>query len=94
MLVPIRPDDPTAAANRAAWAGLQQFTRPYLCAFSDADPITGGADRVLRKLIPGCANQPPHHDHRRPFPPGGQRARTRRGRGRLHRRHLLIPPAA
>lgn len=28
-----------------------------LCAFSDSDPITAGADRVLRKLIPGAAGQ-------------------------------------
>lgn len=57
MLVPISPDDPAAEANRAAWAGLQKFTRPFLCAFSDGDPITAGADRALRKLIPGAEGQ-------------------------------------
>jgi haloalkane dehalogenase len=36
----------------------EQFTKPFLCAFSDSDPITRGADRVLRARIPGCADQP------------------------------------
>jgi len=57
VLVPISPDDPTAAANRAAWEGLRQFERPFLCAFSDSDPITAGGDRPLRKLIPGAREQ-------------------------------------
>ncbi|MBA3743836.1 haloalkane dehalogenase [Sporichthya sp.] len=57
MLVPITPDDPAAAANRAAWEVLASFERPFLCAFADGDPITAGADRVLRKLIPGCTDQ-------------------------------------
>lgn len=56
-LVPTSPNDPAAAPNRAAWAGLQRFDRPFLCAFSDADPITRGADAPLRKLIPGAAGQ-------------------------------------
>jgi len=57
VLVPISPDDPAAAANRAAWEGLRQFERPFLCAFSDSDPITAGGDRPLRKLIPGAREQ-------------------------------------
>lgn len=57
-LVPTTPDDPSAAANRAAWDTLAGFTRPFLCAFSDADPITAGSDRALRERIPGCAGQP------------------------------------
>ncbi|WP_057003410.1 haloalkane dehalogenase [Mycobacterium kyorinense] len=54
MLVPTSPDDPAAAANRAAWESLREYDRPFLCAFSDQDPITRGADRVLRSLIPGA----------------------------------------
>lgn len=53
-LVPTRPDDPAAAANRAAWEGLQRFDKPFLTAFSDGDPITGGGDRVFQKLVPGA----------------------------------------
>ncbi|MEZ0341467.1 haloalkane dehalogenase [Mycobacterium sp. pV006] len=57
-LVPTAPDDPAAEANRAAWAGLRTYERPFLCAFSDSDPITRGADAPLRKLIPGAAGRP------------------------------------
>lgn len=56
-LVPITPDDPEAANNRAAWAVLMQFEKPFLTAFSDSDPITRGADAVLQKLIPGTRGQ-------------------------------------
>ena len=57
LLVPTTPDDPASAANRAAWAVLHTFEKPFLCAFSDGDPITAGADRVLLEEIPGCAGQ-------------------------------------
>ncbi|MCU0269509.1 MAG: haloalkane dehalogenase [Acidimicrobiales bacterium] len=56
-LVPTRPDDPAAPANRAAWEALERFEKPFLCAFSDRDPITAGADRHLRERIPGAAGQ-------------------------------------
>ncbi len=58
LLVPTSPDDPAAPANRAAWEVLGRFDKPFLCAFSDSDPITRGADAVLGKLIPGAAGQP------------------------------------
>jgi haloalkane dehalogenase len=58
MLVPTAPADPESAANRAAWEVLERFDRPFLCAFSDSDPITAGSDRVLRERIPGCVGQP------------------------------------
>jgi haloalkane dehalogenase len=57
MLVPTTPDDPAAAANRSAWEVLSRFDRPFLCAFSDSDPITRVAEPVLRKLIAGAAGQ-------------------------------------
>jgi haloalkane dehalogenase len=58
MLVPIRPDDPAAAANRRAWERLGEWRKPFLTAFGDSDPITRGADEALRQRIPGCAGQP------------------------------------
>jgi haloalkane dehalogenase len=58
VLVPTRPDDPASAPNRAAWRVLEQYDRPFLTAFSDRDPITAGAERVLRERIPGAADQP------------------------------------
>jgi haloalkane dehalogenase len=54
MLVPTAPSDPAAAANRAAWDVLERFEKPFLCAFSDGDPITRGADRELIRRIPGA----------------------------------------
>ena len=53
-LVPTSPDDPAAAANKAAWETLQHFERPFLTAFSDADPITKGGFAVFQKLVPGA----------------------------------------
>ncbi|RZU38676.1 haloalkane dehalogenase [Fluviicoccus keumensis] len=58
LLVPVTPEDPAAPANRAAWETLMKFDKPFLCAFSDKDPITAKAAPVLQKLIPGCAGQP------------------------------------
>ena len=56
-LVPTRPDDPAAEANRRAWQVLGTFDRPFLCAFSDSDPITAGGDRPFRDHVPGAAGQ-------------------------------------
>jgi haloalkane dehalogenase len=58
LLVPISPDDPASAANREAWDVLRAWTKPFLTAFSDRDPITAGADRLLQTEIPGCQGQP------------------------------------
>ncbi len=58
LLVPIDPDDPAAQANRAAWKVLERFEKPFLCAFSDGDPIMRGLDAPLRERIPGAAGQP------------------------------------
>jgi haloalkane dehalogenase len=58
MLVPTRPDDPASEANRRAWTVLSAWDKPFLCAFSDRDPITKGADRVFLSTVPGCAGQP------------------------------------
>lgn len=57
LLVPTRPDDPAAEPNRRAWAQLERFDKPFLCAFSDSDAITAGADGVLCGRIPGAAGQ-------------------------------------
>jgi haloalkane dehalogenase len=57
VLVPQTPDAPGAAANRAAWVGLAAFDRPFVTAFGDSDPITGGMAAPLQKLIAGAAGQ-------------------------------------
>ena len=58
LLVPITPDDPAAAANRAAWEVLRRWQKPLLTAFSDSDAVTRGGERVFQKLVPGAQGQP------------------------------------
>jgi haloalkane dehalogenase len=57
LLVPTTPDDPASEANRLAWQTLQQFSKPFITAFSDLDPVTAGGDKIMQKLIPGCKGQ-------------------------------------
>jgi len=56
-LVPTTPDDPATADNEAAWEVLSGFDRPFLCAFSDSDPITKGGDAPFLAKIPGAQGQ-------------------------------------
>ncbi len=57
-LVPTGPDDPAAAANRAAWEVFEQWRKPFVTCFSDSDPITGGGDGIFHRRVPGAAGQP------------------------------------
>ena len=57
-LVPTQPDDPAAEPNRRAWEVLQKWEKPFLTAFSDADPVTKGGERVMQSRIPGAQGQP------------------------------------
>jgi len=57
-LVPTSLDDPAAADQAAAWKVLEGFEKPFLCAFSDQDPITGGGDRIFHRRVPGTSGQP------------------------------------
>jgi haloalkane dehalogenase len=52
-LVPTSPGDPAAPANRAAWERLAAWDKPFLVAFSDRDPITGGMGPLLKQAVPG-----------------------------------------
>ena len=45
-------------ANRKAWEVLSRWEKPFLTAFSDSDPVTRGADRLFRQVIPGAKDQP------------------------------------
>jgi haloalkane dehalogenase len=56
-LVPTTPDDPSEAANAATWDVLRRFDRPFLCTFSDGDPMTAGGDRAFLREVPGTAGQ-------------------------------------
>ena len=55
--VPTSPDDPSHDANVAAWSVLEKFDRPFLCAFSDSDPLTQGGDETFLRNVPGTAGQ-------------------------------------
>lgn len=57
-LVPTSPDDPAVPANRAAWARLGAWEKPFLTLFGDSDPILGRADRPLQQHVPGARDQP------------------------------------
>lgn len=57
-LVPTSPDNPATEANRQAWEKLKQWTKPFLTAFSDKDPITRGAEKLFQHLVPGTKEQP------------------------------------
>ncbi len=56
-LVPTSPDDPEAAANLQAWGVLEQFEKPFLCCFSDLDPVTRGGEKPFLENIPGTRDQ-------------------------------------
>ncbi len=56
--VPTLSDDPSLPANLKAWEVLSKWEKPFLCAFSDNDPVTGGAEQILRQRIPGTSGQP------------------------------------
>lgn len=55
--VPTSPEDPESPANREAWKVLRSWDKPFLCCFSDSDPITKGGDAPFRELVPGAQGQ-------------------------------------
>ena len=58
VLVPTSLDDPAVDANRKAWETLAAFDKPFLTAFSDQDPITGGGNAIFERTVPGAKGQP------------------------------------
>jgi haloalkane dehalogenase len=57
-LVPTEESDPAVPANRAAWAALGKWDKPFLTLFGKNDPILGRADGVLQAQVPGARGQP------------------------------------
>ena len=53
-LVPTSPEDPESSANQQAWRSLELYDRPFLCAFSDSDPVTAGGDAPFLAKVPGA----------------------------------------
>lgn len=57
-LVPASLDDPSSAANLAAWDVLRRWDKPFICAFSDQDPISRNGEWAFRKAVPGAETSP------------------------------------
>ena len=57
-LVPILPDDVAIPDNRRAWQVLQGYTKPFLTAFTDGDPVTAGLHTRFQEEVPGAKGQP------------------------------------
>lgn len=53
-LVPLFPDDAEVPQNKLAWQELKKFDKPFMCAFSDDDPVTAGGDKTFIDRVPGC----------------------------------------
>jgi haloalkane dehalogenase len=53
-LVPVFHDEPDVEENKAAWEVLRRFSRPFMLAFSDNDPVTVGGDKKFLREVPGC----------------------------------------
>jgi haloalkane dehalogenase len=52
-LVPIAPDMPGAAENRAAWKTLERWSKPCLVMAGDKDPVLGiPAGKIFERRIP------------------------------------------
>ena len=41
-------------APTAPWKVLEAWDKPFLCAFSDNDPVTGGGERNFIDRVPGA----------------------------------------
>ena len=52
--VPTLSDDPSVAANLKAWEVFKKWEKPFLCAFSDDDPVSAGADTHFIATVPGA----------------------------------------
>lgn len=61
--VPTLSDDPSLAANLRAWEVLSKWDKPFLCAFSDNDPVTAGAEQPFLARVPGAAGLPHQKIH-------------------------------
>ena len=57
-IVPSSPMSPSRKFNEEAWEKLKMWNKPFLCAFSDKDPIFAGVENSFLKYIPGCKNMP------------------------------------
>ena len=73
-LVPITPHHGAVAENRAAWAVLERWDKPFLTLWCPNDPVLGHLASTFIERIPGAAGQP-----HRSFEPGGHFVQDDRG---------------
>ncbi|MEM8562811.1 MAG: haloalkane dehalogenase [Pseudomonadota bacterium] len=57
-LVPIFYDEPEVDECKVAWQALIQFSKPFLLAFADDDPVTAGGEKPFREHVKGCQGMP------------------------------------
>ncbi len=53
-LVPVTPEHGSVAENKAAWAALERFEKPFLTCFSDSDAVTKGGEAIFQARVPGA----------------------------------------
>ena len=56
-LVPTTTDDVAYPDQMRAWSGFDAWTKPFICCFSDGDPITRRAQLPIRERVPGTRDQ-------------------------------------
>ena len=56
--VPITDEHAEVSANKEAWKVLMAYDKPFLCCFSDSDPVTRGGDAAFLERVPGTKGQP------------------------------------
>jgi len=56
-LVPVTPEHASVAENLAAWTVLEAFDKPFVTAFSDADPVTRGGHVNFQNRVAGAKSQ-------------------------------------
>ena len=56
--VPTLGHEPSVAANRRAWQVLEKWQKPFLCCFTDNDPVTAGRQREFLQRVPTARERP------------------------------------
>ena len=57
-LVPVEPENPAVPDQLRAWKVLEAWEKPFICCFSNKDPITRGGDKLILDRVPGTKDQP------------------------------------
>jgi haloalkane dehalogenase len=59
-LIPVTENDPAGDAQRATWRALEEWRKPFITCFSDADPSTLCYKRAMLERVPGAHGQRHH----------------------------------